>query len=117
MRVEHLPDDNSGRKNPAFTRQQAWTLLNNYNKEDFHIRHAETVEGVMRYFAGKLGFTEETEFWGMVGLLHDLDFEQYPEQHCIKVQEIMAAESVDAEIERAVVSHAYGMHTDARPEH
>lgn len=117
MRVEHLPDDNSGRKNPVFTRQQAWTLLNNYNKEEFHIRHAETVEGVMRYFAGKLGFTEETEFWGMVGLLHDLDFEQFPEQHCIKVQEIMDAESVDAEIERAVVSHAYGMHTDARPEH
>ena len=117
MRIDHLPPDNAGRIHPVFTRQQAWKLLNIYNKEEFHIRHAETVEGVMRYFAGKLGFTKETEFWGLVGLLHDLDFEQYPEQHCIKVQEIMAAESVDAEIERAVVSHAYGMHTDARPEH
>ena len=117
MRIDHLPQDNTGRINPAFNRPQAWALLNKFNREEFHIHHAETVEGVMRYFALKLGFAQETEFWGMVGLLHDLDFEQYPEQHCIKVQEIMAEEGVDAEIERAVVSHAYGMHTDARPEH
>lgn len=117
MRIEHLPQDNAGRRNPVITREQAFELLKKYNREDFHIQHAETVEAVMRYFARELGFSEEVDFWGLVGLLHDLDFEMYPEEHCIKVQEIMAAEGVDAEIERAVVSHAYGLHVDVEPEH
>ena len=117
MRIEHLPQDNAARRNPVITREQAFELLKKYNQEDFHIQHAETVEAVMRYFARELGFSEEVDFWGLVGLLHDLDFEMYPEEHCIKVQEIMAAEGVDAEIERAVVSHAYGLHVDVEPEH
>jgi len=117
MRIEHLPQDNAARRNPVITREQAFELLKKYNREDFHIQHAETVEAVMRYFARELGFSEEVYFWGLVGLLHDLDFERYPEEHCIKVQEIMAAEGVDAEIERAVVSHAYGLHVDVEPEH
>ena len=71
------------------TREEAMQLLQEYNKEPFHLRHALTVEGVMRYFAQELGYTEEVDFWGLVGLLHDLDFEMYPEQHCIKSQEIM----------------------------
>lgn len=117
MRIEHLPEDNSARINPVFTREKALELLHKYNQESFHIQHAETVEAVMRYFAKKSGYVDETDFWGMVGLLHDLDFEKYPEAHCIKVQEIMAEEGVDPEIERAIVSHAYGLHVDVKPEH
>jgi len=117
MRIEHLSDDNTARINPVITREKARELLNRYNQEEFHIQHAETVEAVMRYFARSLGFENEVEFWGLVGLLHDLDFEQFPHQHCIKVQEIMEAENIDPEIERAVVSHAWGMHVDVKPEH
>ena len=71
------------------TREEAWDLLCEYNKEPFHLRHGEVVEGCMRYFARQLGYGEEEEFWGLVGLLHDLDFEQWPEEHCQKCQEIM----------------------------
>ena len=71
------------------TREEAFKLLTEYNKEPFHIRHALTVEGVMKYFAQELGYGEEKEFWGIVGLLHDLDFELYPKEHCIKEQQIM----------------------------
>lgn len=71
------------------TREEAWALLNEYNKEPFHLRHGETVEGVMRYLAQELGYGDEVDFWGNVGLLHDLDFEQWPEEHCAKVQELM----------------------------
>lgn len=117
MRIEHLSDDNTARINPVITREKARELLNRYNQEEFHIQHAETVEAVMRYFARSLGFENEVEFWGLVGLLHDLDFEQFPHLHCIKVQEIMEAENIDPEIERAVVSHAWGMHVDVKPEH
>ena len=74
------------------TREEAWELLTRYNKDEFHLQHARTVEGVMRYFAKKLGYGEEEAFWGIVGLLHDLDFEQFPEEHCIKSQEIMREE-------------------------
>lgn len=117
MRIEHLPADNAARLNPVFTREQALQLLHKYNKESFHIQHAETVESVMRYFANELGYSGEENFWGLVGLLHDLDFEEFPAEHCIKVQEIMAEENVDPEIERAIVSHAYGIHVDVKPEH
>jgi predicted hydrolase (HD superfamily) len=71
------------------SREEAFKLLKEYNKDSFHIRHALTVEGVMKYFAEKLGYEDEKEFWGIVGLLHDLDFELYPEEHCKKSQDIM----------------------------
>ena len=71
------------------TRDEAWALLTEYNKDNFHLKHAVTVEGVMRWYAEKLGYGANADFWGLVGLLHDLDFEMYPEQHCIKSQEIM----------------------------
>ena len=70
------------------TRDEAWEILKEHNNEKFHLKHGLTVEGVMKYFAGKLGYGDEAEFWGIVGLLHDLDFEQFPEEHCIKEQEI-----------------------------
>lgn len=102
----------------ALTRQAAWELLTQYNKEEFHLKHAQTVEGVMRYFARELGYGAEEDFWGLVGLLHDLDFEQYPEQHCVKVQEIMREAGLDESLIHAVASHGY-METaaDVMPEH
>ena len=101
----------------SITREEAWNLLNELNKEPFHIRHAEVVEGIMKYFARELGYGEEEEFWGIVGLLHDLDFEQYPEQHCIKEQEIMKERGIDERIIHAVASHGYGLVADIKPEH
>ncbi|MBP7180468.1 MAG: hydrolase [Dysgonomonadaceae bacterium] len=116
--LEYLPEDNSGRLNPSISREKAFDLLRKYNSEPFHIQHAETVEGVMRYFAQTLGYDREVDFWGLVGLLHDLDFEQFPEQHCIKVREILTEEGFDPQIIRAIVSHAYGFtQTDVRPSH
>lgn len=99
------------------TREEAWKLLNEFNKESFHIRHAEVVEGIMKYFARELGYGDDEEFWGIVGLLHDLDFEQYPEQHCIKEQEIMRERGIDEKIIHAVASHGYGIVSDIKPEH
>ena len=99
------------------SREEAWNLLNEYNKEEFHLHHAETVEGVMKYFAEKLGYENEKEFWGIVGLLHDLDFEKFPEEHCIKGQEIMRDRGVCEEIIRATASHGYEITVDIKPEH
>ena len=76
-----------------WSREQAWELLTRYNREPFHLQHARTVEGVLRYFARQLGYGEEEDFWGLAGLLHDLDFEQYPDQHCIRCQEILRENS------------------------
>ena len=76
-------------------REEAWNLLRQYNKESFHLRHALTVEGIMRYFAKELGYADQEEYWGIVGLLHDLDFELYPEEHCVKSQELMREHGVD----------------------
>ena len=98
-------------------REEAWKLLKEYNKDKFHIKHALTVEGVMRYFAEKLGYEEEKEFWGIVGLLHDLDFEKYPNEHCIKSQEIMRKNNVDEKIIHATASHGYNLTVDIKPEH
>lgn len=98
-------------------REDAWNLLREYNEEKFHIRHALTVEGVMKYFAEKLGYGDEKEFWGIVGLLHDLDFEKYPEEHCQKSQEIMREKGVDEKIIRSTASHGYGLCSDIKPEH
>lgn len=99
------------------TRQEAWELLNEYNKEPFHLEHAQIVENTMRYFARKLGYGEEEEFWGIVGLLHDLDFEKYPEEHCIKEQEIMRERGIDERIIHATASHGYEITVEIKPEH
>lgn len=99
------------------TREEAWELLTEYNKEPFHLEHAQVVENTMKYFAEELGYGEEKEFWGIVGLLHDLDFEKYPEEHCIKSQEIMRARGVDERIIHATASHGYGITVDIKPEH
>lgn len=99
------------------TRQEALALLKEYNTEPFHIKHALTVEGVMRYFAKELGYTDEEEFWGIVGLLHDLDFEKYPQEHCIKEQEIMRKRGLDERIVHATASHGYALTVDIKPEH
>lgn len=99
------------------TREAAWELLKKYNKETFHLQHALTVEGVMRWFAQKLGFAEEVDFWGLVGLLHDIDFEQFPDQHCIKAPELLRNGGVGEQMIHAICSHAYGMHVDVKPEH
>ena len=99
------------------TREQAWSLLTAYNKDEFHLKHAQVVEGVMKYFADTLGFHEEREFWGIVGLLHDLDFELYPEQHCIKQQEIMRENNIDERIIHATASHGFGLTVGIEPVH
>ncbi len=98
-------------------REEALKLLKEYNKEEFHIRHALTVEGVMKYFARELGYSNEEEFWGNVGLLHDLDFEMYPEEHCVKSQEIMKENNLDEKLIHATASHGYGACVDIKPEH
>jgi len=99
-------------------RQQAWDLLKQYNKDPFHLQHALTVEGVMRWFAQDQGFADEKEFWGIVGLLHDIDFEQYPDQHCLKAPELLRTGGCSEELIHAVCSHGYGITSvDAKPEH
>ncbi|MDR0860283.1 MAG: hydrolase [Candidatus Peribacteria bacterium] len=98
-------------------RAQARELLKKYNKESFHLKHALIVEGVMKYFAELLGYEDEREFRGIVGLLHDLDFEIYPHEHCTKSQEIMKAEGIDERIIHATASHGYGITVDIKPEH
>ena len=101
----------------VLTRDQAWELLTKYNKDPFHLRHALTVEGMMRYFARELGYGEQEAFWANVGLLHDLDFELYPEQHCIKGQELMREAGLDEAVIHATASHGYGIAVDIKPEH
>lgn len=99
------------------TREAAWELLCKWNKEPFHLKHAVTVEGVMRYFAKELGYAEEEDFWGIVGLLHDLDFEAYPGEHCIKEQEILRDCGAGERLIHAVASHGYALTVEIRPEH
>ena len=101
----------------SITREEAFEFLKEHNKDGFHIRHALTVEGVMKYFAEKLGYENEKEFWGIVGLLHDIDFEEYPEEHCLKSQEMMKEKGLDESLIHATASHAYGMNVDIKPEH
>ena len=100
-----------------FTREQAMELLKKYNKEPFHIQHALTVEGVMRWYANDLGYGDEADFWGLVGLLHDIDFEVYPEEHCKRAPELLAEIDADERFVHAVVCHAYGICSDVAPEH
>ena len=99
------------------TRTQALDLLKKYNQEPFHIQHALTVEGAMRYFANDLGFGEEADFWAMCGLLHDIDFEQYPEQHCVKAPELLAEVNASPEMVHAICSHGYGICCEVEPVH
>lgn len=99
------------------TKQEAAALLKKYNSDPFHLKHAEIVSGVMESFARELGYGDEAEFWGIVGLLHDLDFEQFPDQHCIKEQELMRQAGLDESIIHATASHGYGITVDIRPEH
>lgn len=96
-------------------RQEALELLKKYNKEPFHIRHGLTVEGVMRYFAQKNG--EDADFWGIVGLLHDVDFEEWPEEHCKKAPELLQEIHASDEMIHAICSHGYGICVDIEPTH
>lgn len=97
-------------------REDAWKLLKEYNKDEFHLQHALTVEGTMRYFADQLGFGDESDFWATVGLLHDLDFELYPDEHCSMTQRILRDKSFDERFIRAVASHGYGLCGEPQPE-
>ena len=100
------------------TREQALDLLKEYNKEPFHLRHAFTVEAVMDWYAHELGYGDQAAFWAAAGLLHDLDFEQYPDEHCVKAREIMEGRGLDPALIHAVVSHGWGMTgADVQPEH
>ena len=99
------------------SRDEALKLLKEFNSEPFHIRHALTVEGVMRWYAEELGYGDEADLWATVGLLHDLDFEKYPDQHCVKSQEIMRERGIDERIIRATASHGYGLGVDIEPVH
>ena len=101
----------------SMTRSQAWDLLTKYNKEPFHLRHAVTVEHVMGWYARELGYGDQAEYWSIVGLLHDLDFEMWPEEHCEKSQELMRQAGVEESIVRATASHGWGLRVDIKPEH
>ena len=100
----------------SITRAQAYDLLRKYNHEPFHIQHALTVEGVMRWYANELGHGDEADFWAIVGLLHDVDFELYPEQHCKKAPELLREGGASEEMIHAIVSHGYGLCVDVKPE-
>ena len=99
------------------SRDDAVKLLKKYNKDAFHLHHAYTVEGVMRWYAKEYGYGEDEDFWGIVGLLHDVDFEMYPDQHCVKAVEILREGGVGEDMIHAVVSHGYGLVADVKPEH
>lgn len=97
----------------AITRSQALALLQKYNQEPFHILHGLTVEGVMRYFAQEAG--EDPDFWGIVGLLHDVDFERWPEKHCLEAPRLLAEINAEPEMVHAICSHGYGICCDVEP--
>ena len=99
------------------SRDEALVLLKEYNKEPFHIQHALTVEGVMRWYANELGYGADADFWAQVGLLHDIDFEIYPDEHCIKAPELLRKGGVGEDMIHAVCSHGYGICCDVKPEH
>ena len=99
------------------SREDAFELLKKYNKDSFHIQHALTVEGVMKWYADELGYGADAEYWGIVGLLHDIDFELYPDQHCIKAPELLREGGVQDDIIHAVCSHGNGITVDIKPEH
>lgn len=99
------------------TREEAFVLLRKYNQEPFHIQHALTVEGVMRWYAKELGYTEDEAYWGIVGLLHDIDFELYPDAHCKKAPELLKNGGVGDDMIYSVCSHGYGICSEQEPKH
>ena len=103
--------------NTHVNREQALTLLKKYNQEPFHLQHALTVEAVMRWYANALGYAAEADFWAMCGLLHDIDFEKYPDQHCKKAPELLKEINAEDELIHAVCSHGYGLVSDVAPQH
>ena len=103
--------------NANMTREQAVALLRKYNQERFHLQHALTVEGVMRWYAGQLGYGGDADFWALAGLLHDVDFERWPERHCVKASELLREANASDELIHAVVSHGWGITVDVAPEH
>lgn len=103
--------------NSGISRTDALNLLREYNKEPFHIYHGLTVEGVMKWFAEQLGYADDAEFWGIVGLLHDIDFEQYPNEHCIKAPELLKKAGVSEAVIHGVCSHGYNLTVDVEPVH
>lgn len=103
--------------NSGISRTDALNLLREYNKEPFHIYHGLTVEGVMKWFAEQLGYGDDSEFWGIVGLLHDIDFEQYPDEHCIKAPELLKKAGVSEAVIHGVCSHGYNLTVDVEPVH
>ena len=103
--------------NTAITRSQALALLQKYKQEPFHILHALTLEGVIRWYAQELGYGDEVDFWGLCGLLHDVDFEKYPDQHCQKAPELLAEINAEPELVHAICSHGFGLCSDVEPTH
>lgn len=99
------------------TPQQAYELLKEYNEGEFHLKHGRIVGDVMRWYANELGYGQDADFWQTVGILHDLDFERWPEEHCIKSQELMREKGLDESIIHATASHGYGITVDIVPEH
>lgn len=112
-----LGKDEVSEMDAGITRAQAVALLREYNGEPFHLQHALTVEGVMRWYAQQLGHGDDAEFWGLVGLLHDIDFERYPDQHCIKAPELLRAGGASEALIHAVCSHGYQLTVDVEPVH
>lgn len=101
----------------TISRDEALALLRKYNKEPFHIQHGLTVEGTMRWYANELGYGEEEDYWGIVGLLHDIDFELYPEEHCVKAPELLREAGVGEDMIYSICSHGYGICCDLEPKH
>ncbi|MBO7238555.1 MAG: hydrolase [Elusimicrobiaceae bacterium] len=99
------------------SRAQAWELIKKYNAEPFHLIHALTVEAVVANLADKLGYGAEKDFWALCGLLHDVDFEKFPQEHCKKAPELLAEINAEPELVHAVCSHGYGLCCDVKPEH
>ena len=100
----------------TISRDEAFELLKKYNKEPFHIQHALTVEAVMKYYADALGYGDEADYWGTVGLLHDIDFELYPDEHCKKAPELLRPAGVGDDMITSICSHVYGICCDFKPE-
>lgn len=99
------------------TPEEAYQLLCQYNEGEFHLKHGRIVGDVLRWYATDLGYGDEADFWQVVGILHDLDFEQWPEEHCIRSQQLMKEHDLDERIIRATASHGYGITVDIKPEH
>ena len=99
------------------SREEVFELLKKYNKEPFHIQHALTVEGVMRWYAGELGYGDDADYWAITGLLHDIDFERYPEEHCQKAPELLKEGGVGEDMIHSICSHGYGICSEIEPQH